>query len=110
MLKLPLAITLVTIMAIVAILANPTMAIGVMLYPKSASWGGTWTDISKETEKKLNQLQSWFCCKNFQVGQGAPLASMSWDLSVLDVGLRVMMDKIMLVSIVHPESGRTYSS
>ena len=65
--------------------------------PSLLHGAGTWTDISKETEKKLNQLQSWFCCFIFQVGQGAPLASMSWDLSVLDVGLRVMMEKIMLV-------------
>ena len=65
--------------------------------PSLLHGAGTWTDILKITERKLNQLQSWFCRLILQVGQGAPLVSMSWDLNLLDMSLRVMIEKVMLV-------------
>ena len=58
---------------------------------------GTWTEISGETEKKLNALQHWFIRLILQVGPGAPLASLLWDFGLLDMGLRIWVEKLMLV-------------
>ena len=56
---------------------------------------GTWTEITQVTEEK--NLQSWFCRLFLQVGPGDPLASMSWDLALLDMGLRIKIEKMLLV-------------
>ena len=52
--------------------------------------------MSGSTEKNLNSLQLWFLSLVLQVGPGAPLASLLWDFGMLDMGLRVWMEKIML--------------
>ena len=65
--------------------------------PSLLHGAGTWTDISVATVKKINQIQSWFLRLVLQVGPGAPLASLSWDTSVLDMGLRVKKEKILMV-------------
>ena len=57
---------------------------------------GTWTDLSGSTEKSLNSLQLWYLRLVLQVGPGAPLASLLWDFGMLDMGLRVWIEKIML--------------
>ena len=61
--------------------------------PSLLHGAGTWTNISTATEKELNKIQSWFLRLILQVGQGAPLVSLSWDSSVLDMGLRVKKEK-----------------
>ena len=65
--------------------------------PSLLHGAGTWVEITAATEKKINQIQNWFLRLVLQVGPGAPLASLSWDTSVLDMGLRVKKDKIMMV-------------
>ena len=65
--------------------------------PSLLNGAGTWTEITKQTEKKLNQIQNWFVRLVLQVGPGAPLASLSWDSALLDMGQRVQIEKIMLV-------------
>jgi hypothetical protein len=65
--------------------------------PSLLNGAGTWTEISKQTEKKLNQLQNWFLRLVLQIGPGAPLASLSWDTALLEVGQRVQIEKILLV-------------
>ena len=57
---------------------------------------GTWTDMSGPTEKSLNSLQLWFLRLVLQVGPGALLASLLWDFKMLDMGLRVWIEKLML--------------
>ena len=58
--------------------------------------------MSVATTKKLSQLQSWFLRLCFQVGPGAPSISLTWDTAVLDMGLRVKKEKLML--IIHVRS------
>ena len=53
--------------------------------------------MSALTEKKLNSLQQWFVRLILQVGPGAPLASLLWDFGLLDMGLRIWIEKLMLV-------------
>ena len=65
--------------------------------PSLLNGAGTWTDITSETEKKLNKTQSWFLRLVFQIGQGAPLASLLWDSGFLEMGLRIKIEKLLLV-------------
>ena len=58
---------------------------------------GTWTDMSGATEQKLNSLQQWYVRLVLQVGPGAPLASLLWDFGFLDMGLRIWVEKVMLM-------------
>ena len=54
--------------------------------PSLLNGAGTWTELSKQTEKKLNQIQYWFLRLILQVGPGALLASLLWDSALLEVG------------------------
>ena len=65
--------------------------------PSLLNGAGTWTEVTSETEKKLNKTQSWFLRLIFQIGQGAPLASLLWDSGFLDMVFRIKIEKIMLV-------------
>ena len=58
---------------------------------------GTWVEISGQTEKQLNSIQNWFIRMILQVGRGAPKASLLWDFGLLDMSLRVKIEKVMLV-------------
>jgi hypothetical protein len=49
------------------------------------------------TEKKLNALQQWFARLVLQVGPGAPLAALGWELGLTDMKLRVWKEKVMLI-------------
>ena len=65
--------------------------------PSLLHGAGTWTDISKATETKLNQTQNWFVRLVLKIGPGAPLPALSWDFAVLDMVLRIWIEKLMLV-------------
>ena len=65
--------------------------------PSLLSGAGTWTDITTTTVKKLNKLQCWYFKLVLQVSQGAPSASLLWDLAALDMSLCVYKEKILLV-------------
>ena len=58
---------------------------------------GTWMEVSSQTEEKLNSLQRWFVRLVLQVGPGTPKASLLWDFGLLDMGLRIWIEKLMLV-------------
>ena len=58
---------------------------------------GTWVNMTAGTVNKLNKLQNWFLRMVLQVGQGAPLASLAWESGCLSMGLRVAVEKIMLI-------------
>ena len=47
--------------------------------------------------KRLNSLQQWFVRLILQVGPGAPLAALTWDMGLMDMGLRVWREKILLI-------------
>jgi hypothetical protein len=64
--------------------------------PSLLHGAGTWVDISPETIKRLNSTQQWYWRLILQVGPGAPLASLSWDVAGLDMGVRVMQHKVLL--------------
>ena len=65
--------------------------------PSLLHGAGTWVQMSKATEKRLNSLQNWYLRLVLQVGPGTPTAALLWDSGFLDMGLRVWMDKIWLV-------------
>ena len=65
--------------------------------PSLLAGAGAWMEMSKSTEKKLNSIQNWFLRLVLQVGPGAPLASLLWDTAMLDVGLLVWREKLMLM-------------
>ena len=64
--------------------------------PSLLHGAGTWTEMSRETERRLDSLQQWFLRLVLQVGQGTPLPSLYWDFTCLDMGLRVDREKLML--------------
>ena len=68
--------------------------------PSLLHGAGTWTEISKETEKKLNQIQYWFVSLICQVGPGAPRASLLWDSNLLDMSFRVWEEKARMVLFI----------
>ena len=45
---------------------------------------------------KLNSIQYWFFRLVLQVGPGAPKASILWDFGLLDMRLRIWIEKVML--------------
>ena len=65
--------------------------------PSLLHGAGTWQQMSKQTEKQLNSLQNWFLRLMLQVGPGAPLPSLLWETGLLDMGLLVWIEKIMLI-------------
>ena len=58
---------------------------------------GTWVQMSAATENKLDDIQRWFARLILQVGPGAPRASLLWETGLMAMGLRVWMEKLMLV-------------
>jgi hypothetical protein len=65
--------------------------------PSLLHGAGTWVEISTATEKKLNALQHWFVRLMLRVGPGAPTASLCWDTGLMDMGLRIWKEKLLLV-------------
>ena len=65
--------------------------------PSLLHGAGTWTEISPAIEKSLNQLQCWYLKLIYQVGPGAPSASLLWDTNVLDMSLRIWKEKLLFV-------------
>ena len=65
--------------------------------PSLLHGAGTWVEMSEKTEKTLNSLQQWFVRLILHVGPGAPIASLLWDNCMLDMGLRIWVEKLMLV-------------
>jgi hypothetical protein len=65
--------------------------------PSLLHGAGTWVDITRATERKLNMLQQWFLRLVLQVGPGAPLASLCWETGTVDMKLRIWKEKLMLV-------------
>ena len=70
--------------------------------PSLLHGAGTWVEITPGTEKRLNSIQQDFLRSVYQVGPGAPLASLCWDTMTLDMCLRVWLEKVMM--IVHIRS------
>ena len=65
--------------------------------PSLLHGAATWVEMSAATELKLNKLQNWFVRLVLQVGPGAPGAGLLWDSCLLDMGLRVWREKLMLI-------------
>ena len=65
--------------------------------PSLLHGAGTWVEINKATEKKLNALQLWFLRLVLRIGPGSPCAALLWDNQMLDMGLRVWIQKVLLV-------------
>ena len=65
--------------------------------PSMMHGAGTWVEMNKATEKRLNTLQCWFVRLILQVGQGSTVSGLLWDTALLDFGLRVWIQKVMLV-------------
>jgi hypothetical protein len=77
--------------------------------PSLLHGAGTWTEISKETVATLNTLQRWFHRLIYQVGPAAALSSLCWDSGCLDMGLRVKMEKVMMILFLQELDEETLS-
>ena len=53
-------------------------------------------NMSKEAEKRLDGLQSWYLRILLRQGQGAPSSAMLWEFSVLSMGRGVWREKLSL--------------
>ena len=58
---------------------------------------GTWVAITAAMEKRLNDLQLWFARLALQVGKGTPRAALTWETGLMDMKLRIWIEKLMLV-------------
>ena len=58
---------------------------------------GTWVGITAPMEKKLNDLQLWFARLALQVGKGTPRVALTWETGLLNMKLRIWIEKVMLV-------------
>ena len=58
---------------------------------------GSWVEMSSKTVARMNNLQRWFLRLILQVGPGAPLAALTWETGLMDMGLRVDFEKIKLI-------------
>ena len=65
--------------------------------PTLLSGAGTWTEIQPAAERRLDALQNWFVRLILRVGPGCPAASLRWETGLLGMGLRVWVEKVMLV-------------
>jgi hypothetical protein len=65
--------------------------------PSLLHGAGTWVDMSAATENKLNDLQRWFLRLVLQVGPGAPKAALGWESGLMDMGLRIKLEKVLMV-------------
>ena len=65
--------------------------------PSMIHGAGTWVQMNKNTEKRLNTLQCWFVRLILRIGQGSPVSGILWDTALLDFGLRIWIEKCMLV-------------
>jgi hypothetical protein len=54
-------------------------------------------EISKATVKRLNTIQVWFLRLILRLGPGSFCAALLWDSQQLDMGLRVYIQKVLLV-------------
>ena len=63
--------------------------------PSLLNGAGTWVNISKATEKRLNQIQYWGLRLFLQVGPGTPHASLLWDFGFLEISLRIKIEKVL---------------
>ena len=61
---------------------------------------GTWVEISDQTIKILNSLQQWFVRLILQVGPGTPLAALQWDFAMMDMKIRIWIEKLMLIMYI----------
>ena len=67
------------------------------IVPSLLHGAATWVEMSAAAELKLNKLQNWFVRLVLQLGPGAPVAALLWDACLLDMGLRVWREKLMLM-------------
>ena len=58
---------------------------------------GTWVEVTAATERKLNNLQAWFVRLVMQVGKGTPRVALTWETGLLDMKLRIWMEKLMMI-------------
>ena len=56
--------------------------------PSMMHEAGTWVEMNKNTEKRLNTLQCWFVRLILPIGQGSPVSGLLWDTALLHFGLR----------------------
>ena len=75
--------------------------------PSMVHGAGTWVEMNKSTEKRLNTLQCWFIRLILKIGLGSPVSGLLWDTALLDFGLRVWIEKIMLVIHIRSLDGNS---
>ena len=57
----------------------------------------TWTQISRATKNRLNNLQRWFVRLLLQVPQSTPATALTWETGLIDMRLRIWKEKLKLI-------------
>ena len=57
---------------------------------------GSWLDMPKEAEKRLDALHTWFFSMLLRQGKGVPSGAILWELAALSMGRRVWREKLCL--------------
>ena len=69
----------------------------VCVIPSLLHGAGTWVEVTRATIDKLNSLQRWFARLVLQVGPGTPGPALTWETGLMEMGLRIKLDKLMMV-------------
>ena len=70
----------------------------------------TWTQISRATENRLNNLQRWFVRLILQVPQSTPAPALTWETGLIDMRLRIWKEKLMLILHIRSLDGTTLAN
>ena len=57
---------------------------------------GSWVDLSKPAEKRLESLQLWYLRLLLRQGPGATSGSLLWETQTLSIKLRIWREKLSL--------------
>ena len=69
----------------------------VCVIPSLLYGAGTWVEVTRATIDKLNSLQRWFVRLVLQVGPGTPGPALTWETGLMEMGLRIKMEKLMMI-------------
>ena len=67
------------------------------MVPSLLYGAGTWVEVTRATVDKLNSLQRWFARLILQVGPGTPGPALTWETGLMEMGLRIKIEKLLFV-------------
>ena len=78
--------------------------------PSMLHGSGTWVEITQATKKRLNTLQCWFVCLILPIGPGSLLVALLLDYGLLNMKIRICIEKIMIVFYIRSLESNTLAN